>query len=124
MKLNLNFFKQASRLANFKNVASSLASRHQRWLCYELSSRNFLQIKVECGPPVNGYIMHTISEENRDIKEGLMSLSPQISDENTVSRPTWVRQDGILYQMNNTVLITGSDGLDPFLMKFLLLVVT
>lgn len=27
----LNFFKKASRLANFKNVAQSVVSRHQRW---------------------------------------------------------------------------------------------
>ena len=33
----LNFFKQASRLANFKNIAQSVARRHQRWMCYELS---------------------------------------------------------------------------------------
>ena len=33
----LNFFKQASHLANFKNVAFALANRHQRWICYELA---------------------------------------------------------------------------------------
>ena len=34
----LNFFKQASHLANFKNVAFALANRHQRRMCYEQSS--------------------------------------------------------------------------------------
>jgi len=34
----LNFFKQASHLANFKNVVFALANRHQRRMCYEQSS--------------------------------------------------------------------------------------
>jgi len=41
----LNIFKQASRLGNFKNIAS----RHQRLLCYELSTPT-LHSPVECGP--------------------------------------------------------------------------
>ena len=50
----LNFFKQASRLANYKNVALSLAARHQRWICYELSSGKLLHTPLECGPAMNG----------------------------------------------------------------------
>lgn len=33
----LNIFKQASRLGNFKNIAYSIANRHQQLLCYELN---------------------------------------------------------------------------------------
>ena len=38
----LNIFKQAARLGNFKNIAFSVANRHQRLLCYELASSNLL----------------------------------------------------------------------------------
>ena len=109
----LNFFKQASHLANFKNVAFSLANRHQRWLCYELGSKNILRVSVECGPPMRDYGLRLISEESKNIQECLINAYPQLSLESTVFRPTWVRRDGILYQANNTWLITGSDGLDP-----------
>ena len=34
----LRFYKQASQLSNFKNIAYSLANRHQCWMCYEMAS--------------------------------------------------------------------------------------
>ena len=46
----LNIFKQASRLGNFKNIAFSVANRHQRLLCYELSSKRILNSAILCGP--------------------------------------------------------------------------
>lgn len=46
----LNVFKQASRLGNFKNIASSIANRHQRLLCYELLTHQLLWSPLECGP--------------------------------------------------------------------------
>ena len=109
----LNFFKQASHLANFKNVAFSLANRHQRWLCYELGSKNILHVSIECGPPMHDCGLRCISEESKNIKEHLINACPQLNLESTVFRPTWVRRDRILYQANNSWLITGSDGLDP-----------
>ena len=51
----LNFLKQASRLSNFKNITFSLANRHQRWMCYELSSKKHLRPLIECGPPKKWY---------------------------------------------------------------------
>ena len=43
-------FKLCSRLANFKNIAYSLANRHQRWIFYQMSSEKFLSSQLECGP--------------------------------------------------------------------------
>ena len=40
----LNMFKRASRPGNFKNIALSLAFRHQRLLCYELSAGRLLNM--------------------------------------------------------------------------------
>ena len=38
----LNFFKQASRISNFKNIPQSVARRHQRWQCYQLAKCNVM----------------------------------------------------------------------------------
>lgn len=46
----LNMLKLASRLGNFKNIAMSLAFRHQRLLCYELSTGRLLDTPIEAGP--------------------------------------------------------------------------
>ena len=109
----LNFFKMASRLVNFKNIPLTLANHHQRWMCYELVSGGLLQKSLQCGPAQSGSGVSLVKDENKDIRDGLISVLPQLSLEATVFRPTWVRRDGVLYQCNNTYLIIGNDGLDP-----------
>lgn len=109
----LNFFKQASHLANFKNVAFALANRHQRWMCYEQSSGRLIDTTIECGPATKGCSVTCVRDETHDIQDSLLGLFPQLSLEATVFHPTWVRRNGIQYQSNNTYLVTGSDGLDP-----------
>ena len=46
------YFKQVAKvIGNFKNIAKTLASRHQRYMCYVLSSPGrFLQDELEVGP--------------------------------------------------------------------------
>ena len=44
----LNIFKRASRLGNFKNIAFSLAQRHQQLQCWELASDSLLKSPIEC----------------------------------------------------------------------------
>ena len=104
----LNFFKQVTRLDNFKNIASSMANRHQRWICYELSSGSLLSKPIECGPGVGP---KQFCDETPGIQGGLSSLM-EISPESSIFHPRWVRKDGIMYK-DNIFLVTGSDGLDP-----------
>jgi len=106
----LNFFKQASRLIN---VAYALANRHQRWMCYELSSGKLIDTSIECGPSTSGTGIAHVKDETKDIQDNLFHILPQLSMEASVFHPKWVRQNGVLYQCNNAYLITGSDGLDP-----------
>ena len=42
--------KRLTKMDNFKNIAYSMANRHQRWLCYERASGNLLYKPIECGP--------------------------------------------------------------------------
>lgn len=108
----LNFFKQAAHLANFKNIAFSLAYRHQRWMCFQLASEN-LHMPLECGPARQSNGLSCVKDETKDIQDGLSNIILQLSFEVAVFRPTWVCRNGVLYQSNNAYLITSSDGLDP-----------
>lgn len=110
----LNFFKQASRIANFKNVSLSLANRHQRWMCYMMASNSLLRSSLQCGPAKQGCSgISYVKDEPANIQHQLLNLWPSSSIENTLFKPTWVNKDGTLFQDNNAFLIIGSDGLDP-----------
>lgn len=108
----LNYFKQLTKMDNFKNIAYSMANRHQRWICYELASGNLLSKSIECGPGVGP---RQFLDEALDVQEGLNRLFT-ISPNSSVFHPQWVRRDGILYK-DKAFLITGSDGLDPFFVQ-------
>ena len=87
----LNFFKQLTKMDNFKNIAFSMANCHQRWVCYELANGNLLSKPIECGPGMGPL---PVLDETPDIQEGLNKLLT-ISPHSTVFHPRWVRKDGI-----------------------------
>lgn len=110
----LNFFKQASGLLNFKNVAMSLACRHQRWHCYEMASGRIADSPIQCGPPAEaGSGIVLLKHESQDFQFGICSIFPQLSEEASVYHTKWVNNNGILYKNNNVYVIIKSDGLDP-----------
>ena len=82
-------------------------------MCYTLASKNLLFLSLECGPARDGSGMSLAKDETKNIQDSLITVVPQMSPHSVVFRPSWVRKNGILYQANNTFLITGSDGLDP-----------
>ena len=45
----LQFFKRASLLGNFKNIALTVAEHHKRWICYQLTGGDLLSPQFECG---------------------------------------------------------------------------
>ena len=106
----LNVFKQASRLGNFKNIALSVAHRHQRLMCYELSSANLLHSPVECGP------CNEPTSELQHVQDSLKRIIPDISADLKVAHPTWVKYSGTTIKKNAYVII-GSDGLHPMFGK-------
>ena len=105
----LNVFKQAARLGNFKNIAFSIASRHQRLLCYELSTSKLVNSPMVCGPCNQPLPIHT---EPGNIKEAISSILPGISFQTTVVRPTWVKIEGRTLK-KSAYIITGNDGVHP-----------
>ena len=110
----LNFFKQASRVSNFKNIAQSVAKRHQRWLCYQLAKCDLLRFSLECGPGNNP---SPLSSEPESLRESILCSNPTVDTGSAVFRPSWVRHNGVLYKANNCFLMKGSDGLDPKFVK-------
>lgn len=106
----LSLFKRASRLGNFKNIALTLSRRHQRWLCYHLSSGKLLRSQFECGPSPE---CSPLSSETDNLTECMNQILPNISSETMISHPTWIKVNGITYKRNNCYVITGSDGTDP-----------
>lgn len=107
----LKHFQQASRLGNFTNIAFSLASRHQRLLCYELSTP-LLHLPVECGPcnPPQPITSEPFCVQNS------LQLLPDISTATEIGHPTWVKLLGVTIRKGAYVII-GSDGLLPLFAK-------
>ena len=109
----LLFFKRMARIGNFKNIAYSLANRHQRLLCWELSTGNLLDNPIECSP---GQTVTELISEPLSVKANIQLLFPNISEHVMVSRPVWVKCSGSLVK-KGAYLITGSDGLHPIFGK-------
>ena len=106
----LSLFKRASRLGNFKNIALSLAQRHQRWMCYQGSSGNLLEAAFECSPRGDS---ESLGDKNGTLIQSFLNVLPSMSLETTIFNATWAKKDGIRYCTNNSYVITGSDGTDP-----------
>lgn len=82
-------------------------------MCYEMALGTLINTSLECGPSSSGTGITHVKDETRDIQDNLVQIIPQLSLDAPIFHPRWVRKNGILYQCNNTYLITGSDGLDP-----------
>ena len=111
----LNIFKQAVRLGNFKNIAFSVANRHQRLLCYELASGHLLNSPNEYGPCNQP---QPIESEPKHIQDTLALLLPGVNQDTRVSRPTWVRVLGMTIK-KAAYVIRGCDGHFPNFAKII-----
>lgn len=109
----LNIFKQTSRLGNFKNIASSVANRHQRLFCYELSSSQLCVSHTACGPCD---MPHSLESEPKHLQDLLVQIIPDVHHETRIARPTWVKQHGVTIK-KGAFIITGSDNFYPIFAK-------
>lgn len=98
----LNMLKLASRLGNFKNIAMSLAFRHQRLLCYELSTGRLLDTPIEAGP-----CSKPTSEDSepQHVQESLKAIIPGLNGEASLCQHTWVKKDGLNFKQSNCYVI-------------------
>lgn len=107
----LQFFKRASHLGNFKNIALTVAQRHQRWMCYQICSDNLVKSNFECGPSKNATV--NFSSLPDSLAKSVQDVVPTINDDTKVFNPKWVKTGGNCYTTNNCYIATGSDGLNP-----------
>ena len=105
----LNLFKQTVHLGNFKNISLSVAHRHQRLLCYELSSSRLCESPTECGPC---NLPLSLESEPQHLQDSLLQSIPDAHHDTKIARPTWVKQCGVTIK-NGAYLITGSDNFYP-----------
>ena len=111
----LLFFKRVARIGNFKNIAYSLAHRHQRLLCWELSSGKLLEDSLECSPSQK---MNEYANEPISVQSNLSTLftSATLNEHVIISRPVWAKRNGSLIKKGAYLLI-GSDSLHPIFGK-------
>ena len=107
----LQFFKRASHLGNFKNIALTVAQRHQRWMCYQLASGNLLKSNYECSPSKTATV--NFSSLPHSLANVIQIAVPTINSETKVFNPKWVKKESSSYNTNNCFIVTGSDGLNP-----------
>ena len=97
----LNFFKQAAKISNLKNIPKTLAQRNQAWFCYQLQSNSLLHRQLQCGPS-------TVTLQNEPTNTQTLLNRYQISDPSVaLSHTHWVVNDGVKYKMNDFV-VTGT----------------
>ena len=116
----LSFLKRASSLSNFKNVAQSVARRHQRWMCYESSLNDLYSVPLECGPGGSPTFFHG---ESQHMRAALLNIISDISRDCAIFRPSWVFYNHKTYKPNNCFLIKCTDGLDPMFVRLVELLV-
>ena len=59
MEAKNSYFKRIAQIGNFRNIAFSVAKRHQRLACAYLQSTKFFS-EYEVGPCNNPYHMHCL----------------------------------------------------------------
>lgn len=112
----LNLFKKASHLGNFKNIAYTLACRHQQWMCYQLASNNLLQSRFECGPVGSTQLLAHLPQV---LISNIRMILPEVSDDTSITHPSWVKNYGIRYHTNNCFVVLQNDGIDAQFGKLL-----
>ena len=78
----LSFIKRVSRRGNYKNVCKTVARKHQFWLCYQIQSTSGLM-----SPKLSS---NSLANEEDYVQNELLRLIPQLTQESTVSHPSFV----------------------------------
>ena len=84
----LSFVKRVSRSSNYKNVAKTVAQRHQFWLCHQMQSNpHMLTPSLEVSPK---QLSNTLACEDDYIQCELKRFIPGLTAESIVYHPSWV----------------------------------
>ena len=112
----LNFFKQASKSSNFKNITLSLARRHQLWLLYQFQTSSLLDNEIIRGPIIR---CNQLCEEETKTQTLMKNhlTSCHINDQSLITRLKWIKVNGLKYLLNNAYLVTAVEEDEPTFSK-------
>ena len=102
----LNFFKQAARLGNFKNISLTLSNRHQRWLAYHLQTNGLFSQEMKVGPIV---VSTQLSDETIEVKRQIS----QYNGDSTITKYKWLKVNSLKYSSNNCFIVMDVNNCEP-----------
>jgi hypothetical protein len=106
----LSFVKRVSRRSNFKNVAKTVAKKHQLWQCYVRHSEHmFLHMSFEASPKKSVCLLQ--AEADHVAKE-VIRLFPTLKDDSTIDHPAWVKVHSSRYS-KGVYLLLQYDPISP-----------
>ena len=93
--------KKVSKFGNFKNICYSVSMKHQRWMCLQLQSKNFLEM-----PPANGGNSKTclLSEELPDFVACFKVVFPNVADSAPLQHYMWAKFHHYMYRKGGIVI--------------------
>ena len=100
----LSFIKRASRRGNFKNIAKTVAKKHQLWLCYQFQCEGHLIYypQLESNPKLT---QAPFSSEPEHVQDELRNFVPHIRPESIVEHPKWLTLQSSVYRCGVFVLL-------------------
>ncbi len=106
----LSFVKRISRCSNYKNVAKTVAKKHQLWQCYKLQvERTYLYTDYESSPIKDACVLQAESEHI--IKE-ISRLFPSVDSDYIVEHTNWIQLQSSLYR-KGVYLLLRYDVISP-----------
>ena len=116
----LSFVKRASRCSNFKNVAKTVAKKHQLWQCYKVhSERPYLHTTFESSPKKDIYALQA---ETEHVSKEILTHFPTLNGDSMVEHPMWVKIHTSHYR-KGVYLLLRYDPMSPEFGKVLDIVV-
>ena len=96
-----------SRRGNYKNVCKTVTRKHQFWLCYQIQSTSgLLSPKFEQSKKFSS---NSLANEEDYVQIELLRLIPQLTQESTVSHPSFVNLQSLRLCQGVYVLLQYDD---------------
>lgn len=112
----LSFVKRSSKRSNFKNVAQTVAKKHQLWQCFKLHMEHpYLHTTVELS---RKKVVCALEAEAEHVSEKILTLFPTLKSDSVVEHPAWVKIHSSLYR-KGVYLLLHYDMMSPDFGKIL-----
>ena len=110
---NLSLLKQSGLRSNFKNVAQTVAKRHQGWLCYY----NQAALHTSCIDVSSNVKAGFLKDEPTNVIQGILEKAETIRMDSTLARPTWIKINGSEFRTTDCFVVLSVDEYNLHLPK-------